>query len=340
MPKIKTKNIKSMNKRIILFFFFALTAMAAKAQDSVTVCFQLASKAQGEMATLVYPDFITCKTIVLHPATDNEGRWVVNIPALRTLHIQIWDDNKIRGVVENGLSLICRPGTKAEILLDDINDRCIFTGENAEAHHAQIAHPLKIENFHGRMFDMDMQEAAGYIRSIYKDNCHRIDTLSKAHPELPKAYVESLRQMVRYSYAMDMTQNIFGHVTQSMGVMMQNNSLPKEYIDLLREVETKELLFPQSPLPCDATTYFRDIVSLEGFVQNGFFKEIPEGVEDFDFYSFTSQIYACPMPNKEPLRNISALVDTPPMCSLLQTAPLSPLRHHAPAPPTTSERPF
>ena len=279
-----------MNKKIILSILLTIVAMAVKAQDSVTVCFQLASKAKGEMTTLVYPDFFTCSTTALHPVTDSEGRWTVTIPAYRTLHIQIWDNNKIQGVVWGALNLFCRPGTKAEILLDDINDRCIFSGENAEVHNAQITHPLKMEDFHGRMFDMDMQEAAGYIRNIYKDNCHRIDTLYNAHSELPKAYVEFLRQMARYSYAMDMTQNVVGHFFDSMTkIMAKRNDMPEEYLDLLREVETEVLLYPQSPLPCDATTYFSDIVRLEELARNGIIREVSDDTKDQQLYDFSQR---------------------------------------------------
>ena len=190
-----------MRFKTIITILFALTAMAVKAQNTVTVCFQLASKAKGEMATLIYPDFFTGSTTALHPVTDSEGRWTVTIPAYRTLHIQIWDSNKIQGVIWGALNLFCRPGTKAEILLDDINDLCVFTGENAEAHNAQIKHPLRIDNFHGGMFRMDMLDAAKFIRKLYKNNSEHIDSLCAAHPDLPKGYVESLRQMTRYGYA-------------------------------------------------------------------------------------------------------------------------------------------
>ena len=151
-----------MNKNIILTLL-ALVAMAGQGQvkpDTITINFQLSSKVQGEKATVVYPDFMTFDTSVLHPVTDSEGRWTVQIPTYRPLHIQMWDDNKIQGVVWGALNLYCRPGTVADILLDDINDHCIFTGENAEVHNAQIAYPLKIKDFHGKMFDMPMQEAA------------------------------------------------------------------------------------------------------------------------------------------------------------------------------------
>lgn len=281
-----------MNKIIIFTALFALVAIAGQAKtyktDSVTVCFQLASKAQGEKATLIYPNFLTCNVVALHPVTDNEGKWTVKIPAYRTLHIQIWDDNKIQGVVWGALNLFCRPGTQVEISLDDINDRCIFTGENAEVHNAQIQHPLKIENFHGRMFEIDMQEAAKYIRRIYEQNSFRIDTLCKANPNLPEKYVESLRQMARYGYAMDMTQNIVGHIVESMGEILKD-SLPKEHLDLFREVETEDLLYPRNPLPLDATTYFRDVIWLEDIVQNGFIRERPERITDLPLHHFTMQ---------------------------------------------------
>jgi len=109
-----------MNKTIITILL-ALVALTGRTQDSVTITFQLASKAKGEKATLIYPDFFTGNTVALHPVTDSEGRWTVKIPAYRTQHIQIWDDNKIQGVVWGALNLFCRPGTKADILLDDIS---------------------------------------------------------------------------------------------------------------------------------------------------------------------------------------------------------------------------
>ena len=271
--------------RTIISILLALVAITGQAQDNVTITFQLASKAKGEKATLIYPDFFTCNTTALHPVTDSEGRWTVTIPAYRTLHIQIWDDNKIQGVVWGALNLFCRPGTKADIMLDDINDRCIFTGENAEAHNAQIAHPLRIDLFHGGMFNMDMQDAATFIRKLYKDNSEHIDTLSAAHPDLPKAYIESLRQIARYGYAMDMTQNVLGHFFDSMTkIMEKRNDMPEEYLDLLREAETEELLYPQSPLPCDAATYFCDIVRLQELARNGIIREQPDDIKDPQLY--------------------------------------------------------
>ena len=279
-----------MNKQTIITILLAFVAVVGQAQDSVTITFQLASKAKGEKATLIYPDFFTCNTTTLHPVTDGEGRWTVTIPAYRTLHIQIWDANKIQGVVWGALNLFCRPGTEADILLDDINDRCVFTGENAEAHNAQIAHPLKIENFHGRMFGMDMQDAAKFIRKLYKENSEHIDTLCAAHPDLPKGYVESLRQMTRYGYAMDMTQNVLGHFFNSMTkIMAKRNDVPEEYLDLLREAETEVLLYPQSPLPCDAATYFCDIVRLEELARNGIVREHPDDIKDPQLYGFSQK---------------------------------------------------
>ena len=262
-----------MNKKVIFTVLLALVAIAGQAQvspDTVTICFQLSSKTSKEKATLVYPDFIDCDIVALHPVTDVNGRWTVKIPAYRTLHIQIWDENKIHGVVWGALNLFCRPGTRAEILLDDINDRCVFSGENAEAHNAQITHPLKIENFHGSMFDMDMQEAAKYIRSIHKKNLYRIDTLCAAHPDLPRRYVEALRAMADYGFAMDMTQNVHGHFVESIDEFFENgNTLPQRYLDLYHEVKTRDLLHPQGLISGDATYYFRDVVNIENLVKNG-----------------------------------------------------------------------
>ena len=45
-----------------------------------------------------------------------------------------------------------------------------------------------------------MQDAAKFIRKLYKNNSS-IDSLCAAHPDLPKGYVESLRQMTWYGYA-------------------------------------------------------------------------------------------------------------------------------------------
>ena len=273
--------------------FLALTAVIGQAQvspDSVTIHFQLASRTGGEEATLVYSDFLRCDDISLHPITDREGQWEVKLPASRTLHIQIWDNNKIEGVIWGALNLFCRPGTKAEILLDDINDRCIFTGENAEAHNAQIRHPLRLENFHGRMFGMDMQEAARHIRSIHKDNTFRIDTLVAAHPDLPSRYVEALRQLDRYAYASEMTQNVLGHIADSLEVIFERGGmLPQEYVSLLREVETDELLHPQELLPCDATMYFRDVPCIEEIVQGGIIQETPDSLADKYLHLFSKR---------------------------------------------------
>ncbi len=103
-----------MNKKTIITILLAIVAMAGLGQvkpDTITINFQLSSKVQGEKATVVYPDFMTFDTSVLHPVTDSEGRWTVQIPAYRPLHIQMWDDNKIQGVVWRALNLYCRPGT-------------------------------------------------------------------------------------------------------------------------------------------------------------------------------------------------------------------------------------
>ena len=261
------------------------------AADSVTVSFQLASRTAGETATLIFPDFLTGEVTSLKPTTDKDGRWSVRLPARRTVHIQIWDGNKIYGFTWGAINLFCRPGTTAEILLDDINDRLIFEGENAEAHNAQIRHYLKIDNFHGSMFDMDMQKAAKVIRSIRDRNFHSIDTLRAAHPDLPERYVESLRQLARYSFAFDMTQNVMGHAMDSLMSFLERGekTLPEAHLALLREAETEELLHPESPLPCDAAHYLRDVVALEKIVQNGFISEAPDADADAQLHELVSQ---------------------------------------------------
>ena len=278
----------------LIVAFVTVCGFAQKAavdKDSVTICFQLASKTAGEKATLIYSDYTACEVVDLSPTTDREGKWSVKLPADRTIHIQLWDDNKIEGVVWGALNLFCRPGTRAEILLDDINDRCIFSGENAAAHNAQVEHPLKIANFHGRMFGMELHEAAQYIRSIYKSNMYNIDTLYASNPNLPDSYVESLRQMARYGYAFDMTQNIQGHFVESIGTILEQggNTLPDEYVAMFREVETEELLCPKTPLPIDALKYFRDVHALEYYIQVGIISEVPEGVTDSKLHSFSTK---------------------------------------------------
>ena len=274
-----------MIKKTIISALLALVAIMGQAQekpDTITVCFQLASKTKGETATLVYPDFIHFENIPLHPVTDSNGGWTVKIPTYRTLHIQVWDDNKIHGVVWGAINLFCRPGTRTEILLDDINDRCIFSGENAEAHQAQITHPLKIEDFHGHMFGMDMQEAAKQIRNIHEQNLYRIDTLRRANPDLPNNYIEALQAMDKYGFAMDMTQNVIGHYAESLTeIIQQGNSLPKEYVDLLREVETHDLLHPQGLLSRDAASYFCDVVRIEDIVQNDIIRKALKEKSDY-----------------------------------------------------------
>ena len=266
-----------MNKTIVITTLLVLVALSAQAQvmpDTISVCFQLASKTKGESATLVYSEFIECKDITLHPVTDGDGRWSVKIPAYRTMHIQIFDQNKIKSVVWDAIDLFCRPGTRADIFLDDINDRCIFSGENADAHNAQIAFPLKIEDMHGRCFNMELQDATNAIRYVRQQNLHNIDSLVKTHPDLPQRYVDALIAISNYGYAMDMTQNIIGHFFGSLGkILQQGNNMPQEYIDLLREVETDELLHPQELLPRWATTYFSDIVRIEDIAQNGIVRE-------------------------------------------------------------------
>ena len=284
-------------KKLILTIIIAFATVCSFAQeavvnkDSVTICFQLASKTAGEKATLIYSDYTACEVVDLSPTTDSEGKWSVKLPADRTIHIQLWDDNKIEGVAWGALNLFCSPGTRAEILLDDINDRCIFSGENAAAHNAQVEHPLKIANFHGRMFGMEIHEAAQHIRSIYKSNMYNIDTLYASNPNLPDSYIESLRQMARYGYAFDMTQNIKGHIFESMGTILEQggNTLPDELVAMFREVETEELLYPKTPLPTDALAYFSDVHALEYYIQVGFISEVPEGVTDDMLDAFSTK---------------------------------------------------
>ena len=273
-----------MNKKTIITLLLALVALSGQAQvkpDTITINFQLSSKAQGEKATVVYPDFMTFNTYALHPVTDDGGHWTVKIPAYRPLHIQIWDNNKIQGVVWGALNLYCRPGTVADILLDDINDHCVFTGENAEVHNAQIAYPLKMKDFHGKMFGIPMQEAAKTIRRIHEQNLLRIDSLCTACPDMPRGYVEMLNVMAGYSFGMDMTQNVLEHFYERIEDILAQGltTMPKEYIDLLDEAETRNLLHPQGIISSDAVTYFRDVISLESMKQKGI---IGIGVDDVD----------------------------------------------------------
>ncbi len=269
----------------IITILLALVTMAGLAQvkpDTITINLQLSSKTQGEKATVVYPDFITFDTYALHPVTDSEGRWTVKIPAYRPLHIQMWDDNKIEGVMWGAINLYCRPGTVADILLDDINDHCVFTGENAKVHNAQIAYPLKIKDFHGKMFDIPMQEAAKTIRRIHEQNLHCIDSLCTAHPDLPHGYVEMLNVMAGYSFGVDMTQNVLGHFSERLEDILTQRltTMPKEYIDLLNEVETSELLHPQGMIAGDAVQFFTDVINLESMKQKGVVSIAVDDVED------------------------------------------------------------
>ena len=257
--------------------------------DSITVCFQLASNTKGEAATLVYPDLIGGENVTYHPITDGTGRWTVKIPTYRPLHIQIWDDNKIQGVVWGEINLFCDPGTETDILLDDVNDRCVFSGENAEAHQAQISHPLKINNFHRQMFGIGMQEAATHIRNIYSQNIHSIDTLCANNLDLPRRYIDGLRAIARYGYAMDMTQNVMDHFSESLAKFIEEgNTLSQEYLDLFHEVETEDLLHPQGLLPRDAVSYFRDVVSIEDIKKNGIIRPAPEQEDDYELETFKS----------------------------------------------------
>ena len=82
---------------------------AAVDKDSVTICFQLASKTAGEKATLIYSDYTACEVVDLSPTTDSEGKWSVKLPADRTIHIQLWDDNKIEVLCGEHLIFFAAP---------------------------------------------------------------------------------------------------------------------------------------------------------------------------------------------------------------------------------------
>ena len=285
-----------MKKRIIITALLALVTLMGWAQekpDTITINFQLASKTKGEAVGVLYPDFVALENSALQPVTDDNGQLTVKIPAYRTLHIGIGNLNKIRKVFSEGIDLFCRPGTETNILLDDINNRCLFTGENAEAHQAQFDHPLKIENFNGKinMFEiLDIQATAQSIRDTHEQNLHRIDSLSTAHPNLPGDYVEALRAIANYGFAKNMIDNVFGHFAQNMGKFIENgNTLPKEYVDLLHEAEIHELLDPNRFITFDALYYFSLMVRLEDMVQYGIMQEIPGEEPDFKLYRFKQQ---------------------------------------------------
>ena len=267
-----------MNKKYFLMVLLALVAWVGRAQmapDTVTINFQLASKAKGETAGVLYPDFLTFEAPSLQPVTDSNGRWTVRIPAYRTLHVKVWDQNKIQRVVGREIHLFCRPGTETNILLDDINNHCIFTGENAEAHQAQVDHPLEIVYFNGKVDDMEIGAAAQSIRAIHELNLQRIDSLCNALPTLPDGYVEALRAIANYGFGKNMTENVIGHFQQNMGRFIeQGNKLPKEYVDLLHETETHELTHPNRWITRDAIFYFSNMMSLEALAQNGIVQEI------------------------------------------------------------------
>lgn len=267
-----------MNKKYFLMVLLALVAWMGRAQtapDTVTINFQLASKAKGETAGVLYPDFLTFEAPSLQPVTDSNGRWTVRIPTYRTLHVKVWDQNKIQRVVGREIHLFCRPGTETNILLDDINNRCTFTGENAEAHQAQVDHPLEIVYFNGKVDDMEIGAAAQSIRAIHELNLQRIDSLCNALPTLPDGYVEALRAIANYVFGKNMTENVIGHFQQNMGRFIeQGNKLPKEYVDLLHETETYELTHPNRWITRDAIFYFSNMMSLEALAQNGIVQEI------------------------------------------------------------------
>ena len=75
-----------MKKRLLalLFAFATVCGFAQEStldKDSVTISFQLASKAAGEKATLIFSDYTACDVVDLNPVTDKEGKWSVKLPS-------------------------------------------------------------------------------------------------------------------------------------------------------------------------------------------------------------------------------------------------------------------
>lgn len=275
---------------LLLLVTFSMTTLWALDTDSVTINFQLASKTKGETATLIYVDFVTCDQVALFPTTDSNGRWSVKIPSPYSLNVSIWDSNKIMGVVWGAIYLYLRPGKQADILLDDINDRCVFTGENAEFHNIQLKYPLKLKNFHGQMFDIGMQEAYDIINYNHEVNTHNIDSLKKNNPDIPSKYIKALRQRALFTFAIDMSQNLKFHAFDNMvGFLTQDNKLPKEYLDILQEIETKELLRNKDFLSPEVITYYNDIITLEDWKQNGFISEVKYRFPDKELNTFSNR---------------------------------------------------
>ena len=116
---------------------------------------------------------------------------------------------------------------------------------------------------------MEIQAAAQLLRDVHEQNLHRIDSLRKAHPDLPGDYVAALHAIDNYGFARSMMINVIGHFNRNMGTLIENgNKIPKEYIDLIHEAETHELLHPDRILPWDALNYFRLVMSLEDLAKN------------------------------------------------------------------------
>jgi thiol-disulfide isomerase/thioredoxin len=88
-----------------------------------------------------------------------------------------------------------------------------------------------------------------------------------------------LNALVGYGFGMDMTQNMLVHFGEQVGDFLSQGltTLPTEYLDLMNEVETRELLHPQGMVSRDAVTYFRDVINLESMRQKGF---ISMGADD------------------------------------------------------------
>ena len=125
----------------LLLALMAVTGQAQVSPDSVTIRFELASRTPGCVATVLYPDYFACHSRSLKPATDQMGCWAVTLPAPHTLHVQLWDDNKIEGVVWNAINLFCRPGTEVTIHLDDVNNHVTFRRERRSASGADALPP-------------------------------------------------------------------------------------------------------------------------------------------------------------------------------------------------------
>ena len=69
-------------KQTIITVLLALVWVTGWAQikpDTITINFQLASKAKGESATFVYPDFMACDIVALHPTAPSIFKYGMTI---------------------------------------------------------------------------------------------------------------------------------------------------------------------------------------------------------------------------------------------------------------------